>query len=103
MVFPMIEISFIPDTSHGVTSSINFPGWARHVIFKIAVPAGKEGISIAICLAPARQRLRRDMHCYNVHFKDGSLANLITERAICGLRSSTLNCSRIYLSVNEHS
>ena len=23
---------------------------------------------------------------YNVHFKDGSLANRVTERAICGLR-----------------
>jgi hypothetical protein len=23
---------------------------------------------------------------YNVHFKDGSLANKVTERAICGLR-----------------
>ena len=23
---------------------------------------------------------------YNVHFKDGSLANRVTERALCGLR-----------------
>lgn len=29
---------------------------------------------------------RRGVLLYNVHFKDGSLANRVTERAICGLR-----------------
>jgi hypothetical protein len=28
---------------------------------------------------------RNQIH-YNVHFKDGSLANTVTQRAICGLR-----------------
>jgi hypothetical protein len=26
------------------------------------------------------------VHLYNLHFKDGSLANRVTEREICGLR-----------------
>jgi len=29
---------------------------------------------------------RRGVLLYNVHFKNGSLANRVTERAICGLR-----------------
>jgi hypothetical protein len=29
---------------------------------------------------------KRGVLLYNVHFKDGSLANRITDRAICGLR-----------------
>jgi hypothetical protein len=30
--------------------------------------------------------IERGVRLYNVHFKDGSLANRVTERAICGLR-----------------
>ena len=29
---------------------------------------------------------KRGVILYNVHFNDGSLANRVTERAICGLR-----------------
>jgi hypothetical protein len=29
---------------------------------------------------------KRDVLLYNVHFKDGSLATRVAERAICGLR-----------------
>jgi hypothetical protein len=29
---------------------------------------------------------KRGVLLYNVHFKDGSLVNRVTERAICGLR-----------------
>jgi hypothetical protein len=33
---------------------------------------------------------RNQIH-YNVHFKDGSLANRVTQRAICGLRPADID------------
>ena len=42
---------------------------------------------------------RRGVLFYNVHFKDGSLANRVTERAICGLRPIDIDGSGMYRSV----